>query len=491
MFSAQTKFALRTLLAGFMVPTMFAVDRLNGDSEGASFALAAVFGLSFLLFAATPRIGPGLVACLLFVFGVYCGPFLLFGSPLSHDMVILWIQTNPDELWEFSLVHHIPLYLGIIVLAAWQTSFPKKIWLKGAPVAFAMGAFPFAVINSNTGFVIREAYSTYQTEVQKLITEASALAVDISPSHPLPGKDIHVLVIGESLQRKYLPLYSGRVSVLEPYRSNLTVFSSVFSNHVSTDNVLTLALTNRNQYTGSPGKLWTLPAILAQASVPTHWITNQPLLSQWGNRTAAIAYQSAKVSALNKHVGFELRQFFYDDVVVGEFAKVLADDTGEHPRLIVVHLMGSHFSYCERYPDSFAPKPDTLACYAHSAEFTEEILRKLLERGENRISTLTFLSDHGEDPENGNGHNPAVFHQRMIEIPMFTWVSPTYGARHPELASRLAVLKNKAWTNDLLYDYLLDLIAPGFFATDFAPLSRSDELPAKPLTLHGKRNVED
>ncbi len=121
--------------------------------------------------------------------------------------------------------------------------------------------------------------------------------------------------------------------------------------------------------------------------------------------------------------------------------------------LVVLHQLGSHSVYSERYPRAWAhyqpeckgaaytcPPLDVVNSYDNSIRYTDQVVGEAIEmlRAENAI--LFFTSDHGkslgEAGVYGHGWPVSVAPKEQMKVPLAIWASPTFIAnRKNEWAS--------------------------------------------------------
>ena len=133
---------------------------------------------------------------------------------------------------------------------------------------------------------------------------------------------------------------------------------------------------------------------------------------------------------------------------------------------VVLHLMGSHIYYNNRYPDTWA-KFDSAAgdstatsapSYANSVLYTDHILAEIFAYAEKNLNlrAMVYFSDHGENLQ--ISHNPDVFKFDMVRIPMFIYLSPEYRAAMPRRTATLTGRRDAYFTNDMMYDTVCGLL---------------------------------
>ena len=133
---------------------------------------------------------------------------------------------------------------------------------------------------------------------------------------------------------------------------------------------------------------------------------------------------------------------------------------------IVLHIMGSHIYYNNRYPSEFnkfetAEGDSTVSSvqsYANSILYTDYILSQIFDYAQKNLNlqAMVYFSDHGENIE--ISHNPDVFSFDMVRIPMWTYLSPSYQQVMPGHTNALRMHQSRYFTNDMLYDMICGLL---------------------------------
>lgn len=312
--------------------------------------------------------------------------------------------------------------------------------------------------------------------------------------------NIHVLVIGESLSRDYMSLYGYGLNTtpkLTEIRDDIIVYNNAHSNHTHTEQALTLALTEANQYND---KKYNSSASIVQvaniAGYDTLWVTNQALFGKFENKVSVIAKISKKVKGLNSL--FDTTRTTTHDGRVFSVVKDAIDQAKLQNKdtIIFAHLMGSHGHYCQRYPSSFEVYDDIelsrdVNCYNNSVVYNDYLISGLVEfiRDKNIKGTLTYLSDHGEDPESGFGHNSQKLTPPMHRVPLIFYTSTQWEQQNASKFKALKENSNKIVTNDLLFNVVLDLWnieTEGVERNTVYSLANEKFEIKKPTTLHGK-----
>ena len=246
-----------------------------------------------------------------------------------------------------------------------------------------------------------------------------------------------MLVIGESSRASNWQL-GGYARATNPRliaRGDVIWFQNYAANAVATALSVPLMVTRKPTEKGGDAA-WPERSIVSafvEAGYQTSWISNQATAGMHDVLIASYAQEAQAVRFIN--LTNHESQGAYDAQLLPEVEKQL--NTGAARQFIVVHLMGSHYKYAERYPaneDYFgaaANDRNWLNSYDNSIRHTDRVLAELialLERS-GKPAALMYASDHGEllpSPTcnlrwHGYGAKENIFASALL------WLSP-----HPE-----------------------------------------------------------
>jgi len=324
---------------------------------------------------------------------------------------------------------------------------------------------------------LKDAYKGVQQK-KNYLNRIDGFKFQAQKKDTLSEQEIYVLVIGETARKHNFGIY-GYERETTP---NLDTISNLihFSNVNSTANLTSLSipfiLTRATPSQVSP-KL-DEPAILApfkEAGFKTYWISNQPsgVGSVFGFYSSlADSYKNASVLSKSSN---------YDGQLINELEDVLNDTTSKK-KFIIIHTIGSHFRYNNRYPNEFEKfkpnlkkglsiensislrsKDKIINSYDNSILYTDYILSEFINTIEkqNAISFMYYISDHGENLYDDNSEkilhayiNPT---QYELEIPLFIWNSNAYEQTYNSKVMNLQNNKHKALMTTNTFHTLLDL----------------------------------
>lgn len=296
-----------------------------------------------------------------------------------------------------------------------------------------------------------------------------------------------ILVLGESTSRNHMQLYNyyleNNPKLKE--RENLIVFNDIISSETNTRNSLRKIFTFQNYETENIEwyKRENLIEIMKKAGYKTYWLSNQESFGIYGNVGAAIASKSDTVIYNSfKHSEVEDKRINFDEDLVSYLNLILKDGTGEK-KFIVLHLMGSHSFYKNRYPENFevyktddiilkssSANKEILKYYNNSILYGDYVLDKIFESLNEYEGIAFYLSDHGEELyENGfAGHYGKGGNKWMLEIPLFIYPTDKFKIKYPEKVEELKSSKNRPYmTDDFIHTFLdvLDIKTQDFDET--------------------------
>lgn len=429
------------------------------------------------------------------------GFYYLATKTLLNDFAILAVcQTNPSEALSY-VRDYIPVwlllltiitFLGLLILF-WRifsnynslhfTTAKTKVTLLLS--AFMLLDLYIFFVLCPTNFIQRTSYSVqnsldtykeFRELRQKTLTERQQNSFEAKYTGNSPGT--YVLVIGESETRDHMGAY-GYFRSTTPWlskevksNSNLILFPHAYACANATTRVLSLALTESNQYNNvSLNKALSIIDVAKKAGFETVWLSNQMRYGKFDSPTTIIAESADKQIWENDNIGIYTRANQYDSVLLKDLQKF-----GRLPnknRLIIVHLMGCHGTYTDRYPpqeEYFNTTADIPAqvknkmrynAYDNAVRYNDYILSQICTVAKIQLhaKAITYFSDHGEELVVGYGHNPILdkYDYTLLRVPFFIELNVKTPIA-PTIFANLQVNRNKYFTNDIVYDTQLGLM---------------------------------
>ncbi|MBJ2187106.1 MAG: sulfatase-like hydrolase/transferase [Muribaculaceae bacterium] len=394
----------------------------------------------------------------------------LYGFGITRKLMVVVAQTNPAEAVEFlpGLMSNLrsaalnPLTWCVLIALVVSFVFIKKIGrrcfaalMAGGSVIGCVFYISFAVsydYGRTAGFMTMRI-PKYALEVYRSERKLHELMDNLRPfpdaesvaSEKLASNVI--VVIGESASRQHLSLYGYHLPTsprMDAMADSLFVFTNVIGSSSGTsaniERILTFKkddLTSEDWY-----KYPLLIDLFKCAGYKCFWLSNQERSGLLANSSGAIASTADVV----KYVGSENSEDFfslrYDGALLPEVRSALADTAAD--KLIMVHLMGSHTVYRNRYPKEFEKfsaadelrynarpwlREETariVAEYDNSILYTDYVVSDMIGMiaGNPEPSVLIYFSDHGE-----NVYDDRDFmgrEERFVEVPFVIYANAAY-----------------------------------------------------------------
>lgn len=435
-----------------------------------------------------------------------------FDQKLTPQFFFILFETNLNESREFLAMHG----FGKMLLPAVLTALPLFLlpWLQqrrgfrflrlaiaavyglvnlGLGILGTMG-FEYWYREFNPSMALFHGLREYRRDLSgyRQISESlSAESPDCrSGTGSPPGNRIIAVVIGESTSRHHMGIYGYHRDTtprLSAMADRLTIFRNVISPHSHTNPVMKKLLTFKNN--DNDGEWYTYPTLIncmRAAGYRTYWISNQEPSGAWANVTTALANQ-ADVRIFNSWRSMDSDMAVpYDRDLLNYFDQILQPGLRQDT-FIVLHLMGNHVNYRDRYPPEFNrfdastvpdasrtfltdAKKQVISEYDNAVLMSDHVVAEVIERLEKQPlpACVIFLSDHGEevyDQRNFCGHTESVGNRYMIEIPFIVWMSESFKSLDPEHADPIGSgLDNPYMTDDFIHT-VLDLagVESGWF----------------------------
>ena len=379
---------------------------------------------------------------------------------------------------------------------------PARIFAAVVTFFASVGALIFYVPQTSIAGLWKDVtdYVAETQEFKKNYAERFA-ALEINSSETLAAKlpGTVVIVIGESASRSYMRAFnpkfpfdntawlSSKIPAVEnispenfvevkinpdyketpentpnlnPAPGNFIVCQNAYSSWSQTVPVLQRALTEQSQYNDKQFfESLSIVDAAKKSGYKTYWFSNQGRYGEYDSAITLVANTADVAEWTDDTYDFSDK----DDEVLIKFLERL---NPEENNFVVLHLMGSHIYYNNRYPHPFKKwvtadgtgMATAAPAYANSILYTDFVLSKIFDYAAANLNlqTMIYFSDHGENLE--ISHNPDVFSFDMVRIPMFVYLSPGYEKIFPERARVLKNHRDEYFTNDMIYDTVCGII---------------------------------
>lgn len=291
-----------------------------------------------------------------------------------------------------------------------------------------------------------------------------------------------VLIIGESMSKSHLQLYgyqretTPKLATLE----NLYVYKDVVSPATQTrESIIRMMSLARGKYEDLFYNTGSIFTAAKEAGYYTYWLSNQMMLGISDTENSVIANDAD----YSKFINSDWSTASLDENMLPHLAKFLNDKTSAK-KFIVLHMLGNHFKYENRYSEKSAIvfSNDVFADYHtshhravinhydNSIRYSDEFIYNAIQLIEKtkQSAVVVYLSDHGEEVFDNKGlfvgHGSPKVRKEAVDIPFLLWFSDEYAvlSKYPNINTTLT---NKYITEDLFYT-LADLMDLSFEAAD-------------------------
>jgi len=212
-----------------------------------------------------------------------------------------------------------------------------------------------------------------------------------------------------------------------------------------------------------------------EAGFKTWWLSNQISFGQFDTPVSVFAKEADVIQFMN--LGGFTNNSNFDQILLEPLQHALADPAPK--KLIVLHTLGNHWNYSQRYPkefDKWQPslfgvdkpvytdlkiKPQLNNSYDNSILYTDWFLAQVIGqlKGTQQLASMMYVADHGQTLYDGScrlafhGHNT----QYEFHVPAMVWYSDEYRERYPDKVKQLIKHRKSRLATENVFHTLLDL----------------------------------
>lgn len=197
----------------------------------------------------------------------------------------------------------------------------------------------------------------------------------------------------------------------------------------------------------------------------------------YDNLVALMARTSNEVVFVNEVLESNklLHTSTYDEKLFDPFEKTLQKNAKK--KLIIIHLLGTHASYNNRYPEKFNlfntdiedEKLKIIAEYDNAILYNDFVVNSIIEslkkhsEKNNSLANLIYLSDHGDGVHDDGieeiGHDWwGIPSRHLVEIPFIVWQSESYKNKFIKTDSIISNNIDSSFCTDNIFHTALDLM---------------------------------
>lgn len=261
-----------------------------------------------------------------------------------------------------------------------------------------------------------------------------------------------VYIQGESVNRGHLGLYGyGRDTT--PFLGSINSvykFDAIASAN-QTRFAVPISLTDTTvENFDAFYKTKSLVSLLSECGYTTYWISNQGKRGEHETTISSIANEADQT--------FFLNDLDYNTAGLDENVLPILDsikNENKTKQAFFIHLLGSHFSYEKRYPETKAyfKNDDLVSNYDNSIRYTDYIISEIFNRFNNEKSLFIYSPDHGEVLEVGGGHGYSPSYKEEYDVPLIFW-----SKKDTKLKNLLQLVNNKTINTESIFNIMQYLV---------------------------------
>lgn len=369
--------------------------------------------------------------CINFIIASFYFPISFYYGNPNVAVVSALFETNIDEIKEFCL--QLPTYFYVIqlllliifILIFKKLKFPKitnfyliifvlllcayrpiKAIIKYNPNSFDSIS---TIIINYIKYPILEFYIDFYKSGNIYFTEKQEQLKQIQKTNTIPITAItpkhktYIIILGESVRKDYMSAYgfkynntpftnknaniiwNGLISPAPHTQASIPYF---LSQSIFLENNTVNVQINNN-----------IVSIANEAGFETYWLSNQGKLGEIETTVPRIASyaQHAFYTKKGEFNGKSSRGK-YDTLLLPELDNILSMQY-DKPKLIVMHLIGSHPHFCKRlqFDVQFDLNSKNISCYVSSIKETDDFIASTINilKKHNQDYSVVYFADHG------------------------------------------------------------------------------------------------
>jgi len=348
-------------------------------------------------------------------------------------------------------------------------------WRLRSPLSFGefASSWPFGLTARGIDFYREREY------LADLGKRSSSFTFHASQPVPNDTPEIVIMVIGESSRydRWGINGYARDTSPLLGKESNLVtlpdVITSVSATRLSVPVIISRKPAMQSLKDGFSEKSFL--TAYKEAGFKTFWLSNQISFGQFDTPVSVFAKEANVIQFMN--LGGFTNNSNFDQILLEPLQHAIADPSPK--KLIVLHTLGNHWNYSQRYPkdfDKWQPslfgvdkpaytdlklKPQINNSYDNSILYTDWFLAQVIGqlKETQQLTSMVYVADHGQTLYDGSctiafhGHNT----QYEFHVPAMVWYSDEFQAHYPDKVKQLLRHRKARLATENVFHTLLDL----------------------------------
>nr|WP_315254008.1 phosphoethanolamine transferase [uncultured Duganella sp.] len=348
-------------------------------------------------------------------------------------------------------------------------------WRWRSPLSFGefASSWPFGLTARGVDFYKERAY------LADLGKRNNSFSFKARQPAPNDTPEIVIMVIGESSRydRWGINGYSRDTTPLLRQEANLVtlpdVITAVSATRLSVPVIISRKPAMQALKDGFSEKSFL--TAFKEAGFKTFWLSNQISFGQFDTPVSVFAKEAEVIQFMN--LGGFTNNSNFDQILLEPLQHAIADPSPK--KLIVLHTLGNHWNYSQRYPkeyDKWQPslfgidkpaytdlklKPQINNSYDNSILYTDWFLAQVIGqlKQTEQLASMVYVADHGQTLYDGScnlafhGHNT----QYEFHVPALVWYSNEFQAHYPDKVAQLQRHRKARLATENIFHTLLDL----------------------------------
>ncbi|WP_081296781.1 MULTISPECIES: phosphoethanolamine transferase [unclassified Gilliamella] len=382
--------------------------------------------------------------CIWFVIAAIYFPIGFYYGPPNVAVISAIAETDFEEITEFCsqlsvYFYFAPLILALIFIILFKRfSFPKtnnfyllifvlglcfyrpiKAVIKHNPNSF--NTISTTLLN-NLKYPIFEFSLSFYDSAKLYFQEKQEQLKQIEQTNTIPilsinpQKKNYIIIIGESVRKDYMSAYGFKLDntpfartqasiiwdgLISPAPITQSSIPHLISQSIFLDDKKVNAQLNNN-----------IVSIANEAGFETYWLSNQ-------GKLGTIEITVPRIASYAQHSFYTKKGEYngkssrgkHDTLLLPELDNILLKESNK-PKLIVMHLIGSHPHFCKRleFNVQFDLNSKNISCYVSSIKETDDLIAQTINilKKYNQDYSVVYFADHGlahADQHNDLRHN--------------------------------------------------------------------------------------
>lgn len=414
--------------------------------------------------------------------------FVAFVTPIIYILLSLLISYGIQ--WLINKLFNIKsrLYISVITIVGACISillsiYPSyRTWEK---VVRSRQAYDYTISSYDRILWNSLGFAMDYLAIKKVKSQMDRITIKELSVTPTFDKYSLIIIIGESLRRDYMHCYGYSLPNTPQIDSliskgDMIAFDDAISPGASTISSLTKIMTMKTLE--SSGQWYEYPSLVTilnkYGKYYSSWVSNQEgsgAFIQPINTLAQLSNEVHYTSVRSIDAEHDNKKLYLDEDVLPLLKNRNEVKTKDKLNLLqVIHLMGSHHLYENRYPKHFArfqtknihslndtEKDLVLASYVNSVYYNDYVIGEIVNKYAYENSIIIYFSDHGEilydDPRNPNYHDHGMLPQG-VQVPFLIYVSPSMQNQYPDLKKRLSTYSKRPILLDSFTHAIVDFV---------------------------------